>query len=68
MSRTPLSWLLLLHLLARQWARSSLYLHGFLVSFIISPGLTLHHVIPIARLLPLPVRHITAARTHFPIF
>lgn len=65
MSRTPLSWLLLLCLLARQWA---FYLHGFLVSFIISLGLTLHHVIPIARLLPLPVRHITAARTHFPIF
>lgn len=49
-------------------ACNSLHLHCFLVSFIISPSLTLHHVISIARLLPLPVCHITAARTHFPIF
>lgn len=56
--------------LAPFWALSlsSLYLHHFLVSLIISPSLTLHHIIFIARLLPLPVRHITAARTHFPIF
>lgn len=53
---------------SRLLACSSLHLHCFLVSFIISPRLTLHHVIFIARLLPLPVRHITAARTHFPIF